>query len=245
MTGLLRLILGILIPSAIDIRQKGEKIMEIERLNESTIKFYITYKDIETRGFDREEIWYNRERGEELFFEMINEANDKENFELEGPLWIQVQALDKGLEIIVTRGQITDGNVRLEIPVSNDQDTSPVDENIVDMLDDNFIKDKNQEDEEPELLDLVIGFDDFEDIISLSHHLEVRGFQNALYHYGNRYFLFVMFTDEFPEEEQDNILSQILEFGYESEISIHRIQEYGKEIIAEEALQGLRNLFTK
>ncbi|MFN7253138.1 MAG: adaptor protein MecA [Anaerobacillus sp.] len=219
--------------------------MEIERLNESTIKFYITYKDIETRGFDREEIWYNRERGEELFFEMINEANDKENFELEGPLWIQVQALDKGLEIIVTRGQITDGNVRLEIPVSNDQENSPVDENIVDMLDDNFIKDKKQEDEEPELLDLVIGFDDFEDIISLSHHLEVRGFQNALYHFSNRYFLFVMFTDEFPEEEQDNILSQILEFGYESEISIHRIQEYGKEIIAEEALQGLRKLFTK
>jgi adapter protein MecA 1/2 len=219
--------------------------MEIERLNESTIKFYITYKDIETRGFDREEIWYNRERGEELFFEMINEANDKENFELEGPLWIQVQALDKGLEIIVTRGQITDGNVRLEIPVSNDQENSPVDENIVDMLDENFIKDKKQEDEEPELLDLVIGFDDFEDIISLSHHLAVRGFQNALYHFSNRYFLFVMFTDEFPEEEQDNILSQILEFGYESEISIHRIQEYGKEIIAEEALQGLRKLFNK
>ncbi|MCT8140392.1 adaptor protein MecA [Anaerobacillus sp. CMMVII] len=221
--------------------------MEIERLNESTIKFYITYKDIENRGFDREEIWYNRERGEELFFEMINEANDKENFELEGPLWIQVQALDKGLEIIVTRGQITDGNVRLEIPVSNEQINIPVDENIVDMLDDNFVKNKyrDREDEEQELLDLVIGFQDFEDIISLSHHLEVRGFKNALYHFENRYYLFVMFTDEFPEEEQDDILSQILEFGHESEITIHRIQEYGKEIIGDEALQGLRKMFQK
>ncbi|RXI98238.1 adaptor protein MecA [Anaerobacillus alkaliphilus] len=221
--------------------------MEIERLNESTIKFYITYKDIETRGFDREEIWYNRERGEELFFEMINEANDKENFELEGPLWIQVQALDKGLEIIVTRGQITDGNVRLEIPVSNEQVNIPVDDNIVDMLDDNFVKNKyrDQDDDQQELLDLVIGFDDFEDIISLSHHFEVRGFKNALYHFQNRYYLFVMFTDEFPEEEQDDILSQILEFGYESEITIHRIQEYGKEIIGDEALQALRGMFSK
>ncbi|OIJ10436.1 adaptor protein MecA [Anaerobacillus alkalilacustris] len=220
--------------------------MEIERLNESTIKFFITYKDIENRGFDREEIWYNRERGEELFFEMINEANDQGNFELEGPLWIQVQALDRGLEIIVTRGQITDGNVRIEIPVSNDQTNLPVDENIVDMLDENFVNNKDlQEDEEPELLDLVIGFDDFEDIISLSHHIEVRGFNNALYHFENKYYLFVMFTDEFPEDEQDDILSQILEFGYESEITIHRIQEYGKEIIADEALQELRTKFDK
>lgn len=221
--------------------------MEIERLNESTIKFFITYKDIENRGFDREEIWYNRERGEELFFEMINEANDEENFELEGPLWIQVQALDKGLEIIVTRGQITDGNVKLEIPVSNEEMNLPVDENIVDMLDENFVKNKHKkvddDDDENELLDLVIGFNDFEDIISLSHNLEVRGFENSLYHFENNYYLFVMFTDEFPEDEQDDILSQILEFGFETELSIHRIQEYGKTIIEEEALQNLQKLF--
>lgn len=224
-----------------------EDFMEIERLNDSTIKFYITYKDIENRGFDREEIWYNRERGEELFFEMINEANDKENFELEGPLWIQVQALEKGLEIIVTRGQISDGNVRLEIPVTNEQINIPVDEKIVDMLDEKFVKNKyrDRDDDELELLDLVIGFDDFEDLISLSHDLPVRGFTNSLYHFENRYYLYVMFTDEFPEEEQDDILSQILEFGYESELTIYRIQEYGKEIIAEDALQGLQKMFSK
>jgi adapter protein MecA 1/2 len=221
--------------------------MEIERLNDTTIKFYITYKDIENRGFDRDEIWYNRERGEELFFEMINEANDIENFELEGPLWIQVQALDKGLEIIVTRGQITDGNVRLEIPVSNEQENIPVDENIIDIIDEKFVKNKQKpnEDVEPELLDLVIRFDDFEDIISLCHGIEIRGFKNALYHFENYYYLFVMFTEEFPEDEQDDILSQILEYGYESEVSIHRIQEYGKEILRDEALQNLRIMFEK
>lgn len=221
--------------------------MEIERLNESTIKFYITYKDIEHRGFDREEIWYNRERGEELFFEMINEANDTENFELEGPLWIQVQALDKGLEIIVTRGQISDGNVRLEIPVSKDQINSDEDDNIVDMIDESFVKNKHKgrEDEDPELLDVVIGFDNFEDIIALSHNFSIRGFHNALYHFENQYFLFVSFTNEFTEDKQDDILSQILEFGFESEVSIYRIQEYGKEIIALEALQNLQTMFRK
>lgn len=43
--------------------KKGENEMEIERVNEFTIKFFITYRDIEDRGFDREEIWSDRERG--------------------------------------------------------------------------------------------------------------------------------------------------------------------------------------
>ena len=48
--------------------------MEIERINEHTVKFYISYHDIEERGFDREEIWYNRDRSEELFWEMMDEG---------------------------------------------------------------------------------------------------------------------------------------------------------------------------
>src|SRR5690625_1434130 len=81
--------------------------MEIERINENTVKFYISYVDIESRGFEREEIWYNRERSEQLFWQMMDEVNYKEDFPVEGPLWIQVQALEKGLEIVVTKAQIS------------------------------------------------------------------------------------------------------------------------------------------
>ena len=49
--------------------------MEIERINENTVKFYITYVDIEDRGFQREEIWYNRERGEQLFWQMMEDSS--------------------------------------------------------------------------------------------------------------------------------------------------------------------------
>lgn len=68
--------------------------MEIERINDDTVKFYISYIDIEERGFDREEIWYSRERSEELW-EMMDEVHQEEEFMIEGPLWIQVQALEK------------------------------------------------------------------------------------------------------------------------------------------------------
>lgn len=215
--------------------------MEIERINDTTIKFYITYGDIEKRGFDKEEIWYSRERGEELFFEMMNEVNDHEKFEMNGPLWVQVHALDKGLEIIVTRGQMNDGNVKLEIPMEDESEES-VDKNIVDMLDQQFTSDDQNEVTKDHKLNVVIGFNDFEDTISLSKAFQ-GDIHTSLYHYENTYFVYVMIDETHTDEEQDNMLSRMLEFGYESDITIHRIQEYGKTILEENALETINKQF--
>ncbi len=213
--------------------------MEIERVNDTTIKFFVTYKDIEDRGFDRDEIWYNRERGEELFFEMMNEASDRNEFELDGPLWIQVHALDKGLEVVVTRGQISGGNVKLEIPVIQDEDGEM--HNHLDMLTHQDALESVQEQ-----LEIVIGFHDFEDIISLSHNFYIDDLANELYHFEGTYYLHVVFNDDrYNEDEQDDMLSQMLEYGYESDISIYRIKEYGKVIAATNALPFIRSTFSK
>ncbi|WP_062749445.1 adaptor protein MecA [Shouchella tritolerans] len=209
--------------------------MEIERVNDSTIRFFITYKDIEARGFEREEIWYNRERGEELFYDMMHEASDRDEFELDGPLWIQVHAHDKGLEILVTRGQLSDGNVKLEIPVKEDMETEEQEDVPV----------RTFEENELDSLELIIGFKELEDIISLSKAVRPEGVLNTLYHYEGRYFLHVQFTNDlYTEDEQDNLLSRMLEYGYESELTIHRLQEYGKVIIPETALAKLYSTFS-
>ncbi|UTW69081.1 adaptor protein MecA [Anaerobacillus sp. HL2] len=74
--------------------RRERRIMEIERLNESTIKFFITYKDIENRGLIEKKFGIIGNAVRNFSLKWINEANDKEDFELEGLLWIQVQALD-------------------------------------------------------------------------------------------------------------------------------------------------------
>ncbi|RSL31040.1 adaptor protein MecA [Salibacterium salarium] len=223
--------------------------MEIERINESTVKFYITYKDIEDRGFDRDEIWYNRERGEELFFEMINEAHDRENFEMEGPLWIQVQALDNGMEIVVTRGQMTDGNVKLEIPVTqNKGEDIPVDDNIVDMLDEQFRSSQKSRqangNQDSDFLEIVISFHDLEDMLSLSKAFAPRQIQNEIYHFEGTYYLYLMFDNQYTEDEQDDMVSHVLEYGEESDVSIFRIREYGKTVVGSNGLETLRESFS-
>lgn len=227
--------------------------MEIERINENTVKFYVTYRDIEDRGFDRDEIWYNRERSEELFWEMMDEVNNSEDFTIEGPLWIQVQALEKGLEIVVTKAQLSKDGQKLELPIGNEKHIDlTTEENI-----ESFFEQSNQEDEEyqgfsyedddyheDETVRFLIGFHDFEDLIRLSHSIDSSGLLSSLYHFDGKYYLYIGFDGEKLEDEiEDDILCQILEFGFESRLSIHRIQEYGKEVMEINALQQIKQHF--
>src|SRR6478735_8305819 len=113
--------------------------MDIERINDHTVKFYISYIDIEERGFDREEIWYSRERSEELFWEMMDEVHQEEEFMIEGPLWIQVQAMEKGLEILVTKAQLTKDGQKLELPITDERfGVLHVDDKLESLLDEQY-----------------------------------------------------------------------------------------------------------
>ncbi|GEN45639.1 adaptor protein MecA [Alkalibacillus haloalkaliphilus] len=230
--------------------------MEIERINENTLKFYISYGDIEERGFSREDIWYNREKGEELFWEMMDEVNDHEDFSVDGPLWIQVQALDKGLEIVVTKAQISKDGNKLELPDLNDgENSSGVTQDLENFMEQSFPKeDSSSEESTPKSkkkrhldddLTLTIKFKDIEDVISLSQSMkDTRFVDDRLYAYDNNYYLHIGFPNGFlSEDEQEDYISQLLEYGEESDKTVHYLAEYGTEVMAENALKQLRKHF--
>jgi adapter protein MecA 1/2 len=218
--------------------------MDIERINENTVKFYISYVDIEERGFDREEIWYNRERSEELFWDMMEEVHQEEEFAVEGPLWIQVQALEKGLEILVTKAQISKDGQKFELPIPTDKDI-PVDENIEHLLDEHLNHSESMEDILPDDLglEMVISFQDFEDVIMLSKRTDFDDLLTQLYFFNGKYYLYIEFVEEMNEELIDDLYSVILEYGNETPVTIHRLQEYGKEIISKEVFREIRKHF--
>lgn len=226
--------------------------MEIERINDNTVKFYITYVDIEDRGFEREEIWYNRERSEQLFWQMMDEVNYKENFNVDGPLWIQVQAMDKGLEIIVTKAQVSKNGENIELSTENGKTIDlSVDEDIENMLENKFGKssekqDEKEEDEEDGNLSLVVSFQDFEDVIQLSHYFqdETDSFQDSLYYYNNSYYFYLEFIDEsLDDDEEEDIISKVFEFGKDTDLTIHYLEEYGKKVFTDDTFEQVRNYF--
>jgi len=220
--------------------------LEIERINDNTVKFYISYGDIEERGFDRDEIWYNREKSEELFWEMMDEVHQEEEFMIEGPLWIQVQALDKGLEVLVTKAQVSKDGQKFELPITDERlKDIPVDERIEELLDQHFnTRTDDDDDSYEDNLEFLIAFRDFEDIISLSNRNILDELSTKLYSFEGKYYLFVEFTEEeFDEEDIDNSLSILLEYGHETALTIHRVEEYGKLIISENVFSEIRRHF--
>ncbi len=75
----------------------------------------------------------------------------------------------------------------------------------------------------------MVTFNDIEEVISLSHSLtDSRFIDDRLYAYENRYYLYVAFPEGYlSEDEQENYISRILEFGEESNMSVHFLIEYG------------------
>ena len=223
--------------------------MEIERINEHTVKFYISYVDIEERGFDREEIWYNRERSEELFWEMMDEVHGESDFSLDGPLWIQVQALEKGLEVVVTKAQLSKDGSKLELPLPEEkwrEFSLSADEKMESLFGHHFHFGQSgdaEEREEQDVLQFILSFKDIEDVISLAHRADFSRLSNRLFQFEGRYYLFVEFDERYTEQEVDNMLSLLLEYGRDSQLTIYRLEEYGTEIMGDNALETIKTYF--
>ncbi len=224
--------------------------MEIERINENTVKFFISYGDVEERGFDREEIWYNREKSEELFWEVMDEVNEKEDFPFDGPLWIQVQALEKGLEIFVTRAQLSKDGSRLELPIDEKTKGFSFHDGFEDFIDHQFQLSGTEADDDETMaedensISLIAYFNDFEDIIALSKRPYPEKMLSKLFSLDGKYYLYLEFSfDDFTEDEIDNYLSVLFEYATESQRTIHYLQEYGNEIISEHVFEKIRQHF--
>lgn len=217
--------------------------MEIERINDDTVKFFLSYVDIEERGFTREEIWNNRERSEELFWEMMDEINEQSDFAVEGPLWIQVHSKKEGIEVTVTRA-ITDQDQMLDSSmypeglnsVFKEQEDGTF-ENIEDIL-------KNSLENDAEWSENTFIFNEFEDVIQIAsrmHHFEA---QTSLYVHESSYYLHVEYDlDEMTNEDKTNMFSVLSEFARPAEMTIHILQEYGTIIFESDVFSQIEKYF--
>jgi adapter protein MecA 1/2 len=216
--------------------------MEIERINDNTVKFYISYLDVEERGFSRDEIWFNRDKSEELFWEMMDEVNEEADFVMEGPLWIQVQAMDKGLEVTVTRAQLTKDGQKIDLPddieerrkmFGGDDATSDFDE-FEPIFDEPDVK----------KLEYTFVFSEVDELLPLARRLMYVPIESALYHFENKYYLYVAFDEILHSESdvKDNV-SIFTEYLQVSPMTIHRLEEYGNQIFKEDALSNVLHYF--
>lgn len=217
--------------------------MEIERINENTVKFFLSYVDIEDRGFTREEVWYNRDKSEELFWEMMDEINDETEFSIEGPLWIQVHAMSGGIEVTVTRAQLSADGEQMETPFGMD-DTKKIfqqDEAIFDKLEESIPSFS----ETPfDWKESMFVFDDIENLIPLASMVDVYDVTTILFAFEDKYYLHVTYDEEgMDDSRKSDFVSVVMEFGSPSNMTIHRLDEYGTMVIPSNVFQQLQQFF--
>ena len=204
--------------------------MDIERINENTLKLFITYSDIEDRGYSREEIWYNRSKGEELFWDVIGEVNTDDYFDLDGPIWIHINASEQGLEVIVTRANLH-SDQETNAMMDSFEENREVAEQLREMENVIFESFDNETDEDMEITNARFMFKDIDELVPLAKRIVSFGLSSSLYKFEERYYLHVDFTHLAEQRERKNALALIKEYLKPSRLTIYRLQEYGDVIM--------------
>lgn len=194
----------------------GGSIMRLERLNYNKIKIYLTLDDLFDRGLTKEDIWKDSLKWHQLFHDMLEEASMTLGVDIQGSIAVEVFTMQaQGMVLILTMGEQQD-----ELFINGFIDMQVTLEGNIEIL---------------------FEFDDFEQIIRLAKRLAVIGFLGgSLYYYKQAYYLLV---ENVSANTQAQVAAIMSEFGTASFISKHMLAEYGKTLIAEQAVGHLLNYF--
>jgi len=207
---------------------KGEDpIMKMERLSQDKIRIFLTFDDLSERGIPRDDMLRETLKLRDLFTEMMDQAYSELGFDPAGPLAVEVFSLPaQGMVVIVT--------------------SSPAD--LFHSHDDAFDEADNEEVYAMEVMleqsDLIsYAFSDFEHLIRAAHSLtSVIEEGGALYKYKDRWIL--QFEQvELEEAQYQTLIAVLSEFGEANSITQAYVQEYGRTVMASDALGTLRKHF--
>lgn len=198
--------------------------MHVERLGENKVRIFISYDDLEERGIDREEIWHNGHKVQELFWDMMERAYLEVGFEVAGPIAVEAFTMPtEGVVVIVT--QIS------SLSDSAEKSTEEMD---------SFVEDERN----PALRgSFTFVFQEFEDVLAAARALqETLSAGCSLYHYKGRYYLYIS-EEAIRHLDEEDLYARLSEYGRMSGITQAVLEEYGKLVIADTALPDLAKYF--
>lgn len=201
--------------------------MKIERLSTDKIRIFLTFDDLTERGIQKEDMWREIPKVHELFSEMMEQAYSELGFDATGPLAVEVFALPaQGMVVIVTRG-------KMNATAASDQ-----------LEDEEDIYEMEVTLEESELISYA--FSDFEDLLRMAKViLPMLPEGGTLFSYKGKYILQVE-PSEWDEKDgrYQALIAVMSEFGEATSVTRAVLEEYGKTVIAEDAVRVLCSHFS-
>ncbi|RAL22654.1 genetic competence negative regulator [Thermoflavimicrobium daqui] len=196
--------------------------MRVERLGGDKIRFFLTLDDLSDRGIEKEDMWRDIPKVQELFSEMMEHAYEELGFEIAGPVAVEVHDLPtQGMIVVVTRGR-----------------TFRTDE-------DDFESEETYELEVYPMLEtehIVFRFADLENLIQAAMRMNSLIEQGGqVYNYNHTYYL--VFGKDLQTDRFDAVMALLSEFGEISTVTHAVLEEYGKVIWANNAIEEICQCF--
>jgi len=199
--------------------------MKMERLSQDKIRIFLTFDDLTERGIQKDDMWREIPKVHELFSDMMDQAYTELGFEPSGPLAVEVLALPaQGMVVIVTRG-------KMDFHHSADS----LDEEVEEMYELEVTLEQTDQ--------ISYVFHDFEDLLRMAKVLNPLVTDGgSLFSYKNKWFL-QMDAVDMDESGYQAVIAVLSEFGEAASVTRAVLEEYGKTVIAADAIKVLCSHF--
>lgn len=219
--------------------------MEIEHIDEDTIRVRIKNSDLEARGYTFLDLLGNQQQIEEFFYAILEEVDLDNQFKDSEAVTFQVMPNPTGLELLISK----DSEVHEEL-VSNvdfeNFDELFLEQELEELEDEEIAKQEKKIDFESskENREIVVEFNNFEQVIQLSQNLKVISGFSSLYQLNDKYYIdFWLVHDDFSLRSFDENIAVILEYGEKSKITSDILSEHGNLLIEDETLSIIYQYF--
>lgn len=192
--------------------------MRLERLTANKIKIFLSSDDLFERGLSKDDIWKDSIKWHQLFHDMLEEASEEFDVNIQGSVAVEIFSIQaQGMIMVITVEDVTDED---------------------EVLYDGFIEMQVRLEGSEFLL---YQFENFEDVIQLSKRLSwMNIWGGSLYTLKNQYYFLIKNLDSLLVEKTASILA---EYGEASIISPYYLEEYGKTIIENKAVETILHFF--
>lgn len=220
----------------------------MEHINENTIRVLIENADLEERGVTFLDLLGNHKQIENFFYSILEEVDVDEQFHESDAITFQVLPNGNGLELFISKGG----------PLNDQLDFSSASENLNSDEFSQYIKkqmvqnlekseaeiDETVEHIEDETKEVVLRFNQFEDMIELSKMMHIDKARSNLFLYKENYYLnLVFFVSEMTERSAEEEIALALEFAEKTPVTQSILEEHGKMIMGTNALELTRHYF--
>lgn len=240
--------------------------MEMERINDDTIRVTISSDDLNERGVTFLDLLDNHKEIESFFYSVLEEVDTDHQFASNDAVTFQVLPNRNGLELYISKNP-TDGMEEAIKSVSKDNAPSngemdEVSDFLKRKLAETDSNDKNNDDSsytsDGNPADLngyangvgstqksVIELEDFESLPSIAELIKTNsGIESVLYRYHDIYYLeLTFFTSKNSPETIKNDLAIAYEYGNSTIVSSEVLREHGEVVMDGAALELAKRYF--